>query len=264
MKLAHHPRSKRCTKCLKAKSLKSGFYKTPLGKYGLRSTCKECCRAASQKWMNSNRDSFRLYARERYIQNRHRLRFEQLLRKYGISESEYDELHAAQSGTCAICLFPETSKDWRGSTRRLAVDHDHRTGRIRGLLCYRCNVSLGTLEKSGTKRIQRYLKKDGMEPGFVRGSCGGCENKRRCVQLKVDFKITLADFNRMLRRQSGTCTLCCKPDPSGRSLAVDHNHETGRIRGLLCMLCNTALGRFEKNIDTLLRMMDYLGIGGPP
>jgi hypothetical protein len=53
----------------------------------------------------------------------------------GVTDAEYARLLAAQDGHCALC--PNTPK-----TRRLHVDHDHATGRVRGLLCYRCNRAL--------------------------------------------------------------------------------------------------------------------------
>jgi hypothetical protein len=56
-------------------------------------------------------------------------------KQLGITDAEYARLLAAQGGHCALC--PNTPK-----TRRLHVDHDHRTGEVRGLLCYRCNRAL--------------------------------------------------------------------------------------------------------------------------
>ena len=53
----------------------------------------------------------------------------------GVTDAEYDRLLAAQGGGCAICGNPP-------KTRRLHVDHDHKTGRVRGLLCHRCNRAL--------------------------------------------------------------------------------------------------------------------------
>ena len=53
----------------------------------------------------------------------------------GVTPAEYARMLAAQNGHCALC--PNTPK-----TRRLSVDHDHRTGAVRGLLCYRCNRAL--------------------------------------------------------------------------------------------------------------------------
>ena len=63
----------------------------------------------------------------------------QRIRKYGLTTEQYDELLVAQGGVCAVCAEPPA----RG---RLHVDHDHGTGRIRGLLCRRCNTGLYLLE----------------------------------------------------------------------------------------------------------------------
>lgn len=64
------------------------------------------------------------------------------LKKYGISPEEYDRLLAEQGGVCAICRKPETVAE-KGVVRRLNVDHCHKTNRVRGLLCSRCNILLG-------------------------------------------------------------------------------------------------------------------------
>jgi hypothetical protein len=56
---------------------------------------------------------------------------------YGIQPDDYDRLYVAQEGRCAIC------RRATGKTRRLAVDHDHATGKVRGLLCRVCNSMLG-------------------------------------------------------------------------------------------------------------------------
>ena len=60
-----------------------------------------------------------------------------------MSEEDYNDTLELQEGVCALCLKPETSKRDDGSEQLLAVDHDHATGRIRGLLCQRCNTGLG-------------------------------------------------------------------------------------------------------------------------
>lgn len=60
-----------------------------------------------------------------------------LMNRYGLTVEQYEEMHARQGGVCAIC-GEECS-----SGRSLAVDHDHKTGLVRGLLCTRCNWGLG-------------------------------------------------------------------------------------------------------------------------
>lgn len=63
--------------------------------------------------------------------------------------------------------------------------------------------------------------------------------------LKRKYGITLAEYDQMLEEQHGVCAICGGADPSGRRLAVDHDHETGKVRGLLCTSCNTRLGFLE-------------------
>lgn len=66
-----------------------------------------------------------------------------LERHYWITRQQYDELHAEQDGKCAICGQAET-RTQRGEVQKLAVDHCHSTGEIRGLLCGGCNTALGS------------------------------------------------------------------------------------------------------------------------
>lgn len=68
-------------------------------------------------------------------------RSRQLLRDFGMHQQEYDRLFLEQSGVCAICKERELHKD-------LAVDHDHKTKRVRGLLCSRCNIGLSHFKDS--------------------------------------------------------------------------------------------------------------------
>ena len=64
--------------------------------------------------------------------------------------------------------------------------------------------------------------------------------------LKTTYGISFVDYAMQLYRQRGVCAICQKPCPSGKRLAVDHNHETGELRGLLCINCNVALAQAEK------------------
>lgn len=64
------------------------------------------------------------------------------LKKYGLTPEEYQKLLIGQGGVCAICGQEETATI-KGVVRRLAVDHDHQTDEVRGLLCYMCNSALG-------------------------------------------------------------------------------------------------------------------------
>lgn len=67
--------------------------------------------------------------------------------KYGVTLGWYNEQLAKQNGVCAICGNPET-RQLNGKTKRLAVDHCHDTGKVRGLLCATCNTGIGNLKHS--------------------------------------------------------------------------------------------------------------------
>lgn len=96
----------------------------------------------NRRWRQANKE--RVQARSRAKQ----------LSAFGLTADQYDAMHAAQGGLCAVCSKPQPGK------RRLAVDHCHRTGVVRGLLCTGCNSAIGRLGDSvtGLLRAVRYLK----------------------------------------------------------------------------------------------------------
>jgi len=66
--------------------------------------------------------------------------------KYGVTRQEYNNLHEAQEGKCAICKEKET-KTRQGKLIRLSLDHCHSSGKHRGLLCSKCNTAIGLLNE---------------------------------------------------------------------------------------------------------------------
>lgn len=80
---------------------------------------------------------------------------------------------------------------------------------------------------------------------------------RWAISLKFRFNITPQDYESMLSKQDGKCAICRK-SPTNKRLAVDHCHETGKIRGLLCFRCNFGLSYFAESADTLERATVYL------
>lgn len=83
----------------------------------------------------------------------------ELLAYYGISLAEYEKMLDLQNGACAICGKRETVRVRNGTIRHMAVDHDHKTGKIRGLLCSRCNPMLGLAKDDSNTLLSavRYL-----------------------------------------------------------------------------------------------------------
>src|SRR6058998_3423009 len=100
-------------------------------------------------------DKVREYHREYYKKNKERIRGypsqkramrKEVLKRHNITEEQYNVLLTAQNGCCAICEHPPKKK-------RLAIDHDHKTGSNRGLLCWKCNLGLGMWNDSAERHL---------------------------------------------------------------------------------------------------------------
>jgi hypothetical protein len=89
-------------------------------------------------------------------------------------------------------------------------------------------------------------------------------NTQREVNLRLKFGLTLEDYDALVEEQEGKCAICGTIPVGddlyrkGKKLAVDHNHDTGKVRGLLCDLCNRALGQFHDDPNLLRRAIDYI------
>ncbi len=123
---------KTCSKCLITKSLQCFDYcKTGRDKH--RCECKPCRSAKLQKWRLENLDKVRDQERRSGLK-----------KKFNLSVEKYEYLHDQQNGVCKICKLKETAfASNKMTAKRLAVDHCHETGKIRGLLCSSCNTGLG-------------------------------------------------------------------------------------------------------------------------
>lgn len=83
------------------------------------------------------------------------------------------------------------------------------------------------------------------------------ESSKR-ANLKARYGISFETYTSMLMTQSGQCAGCGSPPKIGRALNVDHDHSTGKIRGLLCDGCNLAIGIVKDSSSLLLRLAQYL------
>jgi len=81
----------------------------------------------------------------------------------------------------------------------------------------------------------------------------------RSYLYKTKYGITIEDYDKLLALQGGKCAICASTDPNGQGrFHIDHNHETGKVRGLLCHRCNTGLGLFSDNPEILVKALQYL------
>jgi Autographiviridae endonuclease VII len=70
--------------------------------------------------------------------------------------------------------------------------------------------------------------------------------------------MSVSEYKGVIARQFGVCAICRREPDAGRRLHVDHDHDTGRVRGLLCFTCNNALGDFEDDPGRLRAAIGYL------
>jgi hypothetical protein len=124
---------KSCVRCNQIKPL-TAFWQKSANWNKTHPFCKDC----------ADRPAIRESFKKQRMQNPSKYADIHLRRKYGISLEEYEALLASQDGVCAICKKENTQRDWRlDRPRRMHVDHCHQSGKVRGLLCVRCNNGIG-------------------------------------------------------------------------------------------------------------------------
>lgn len=132
----------KCTCCGESKP-RSDFHKRKNRPKGIHSICKDCRRSKDREnWVPRKQTEYKLKV------------------NYGLSLEDYADMYALQKGRCAICFQEETARSNAGYVKNLAVDHCHTTGKVRGLLCNRCNVGIGYLDDDIVKMYNaiKYLK----------------------------------------------------------------------------------------------------------
>lgn len=137
-------------------------------------------------------------------------------------------------------LMEEGKKYCPGCKQVKSIKDDFSTMNVRSGIASHCKecVSRTARERNSTEegkeKLQKYYKRN--------------KEKQLNSTLLKDFGITLEQYNQQLAEQNGVCIICGKtPEQNKKRLAVDHNHVTGKNRGLLCASCNICIGFIEKN-----------------
>jgi hypothetical protein len=162
---------KQCSKCLIQKDFSNfRIRKKSIKTVNYNSSCKECekedCRTRYKNIQSSDagKEYNRLRNKKFRKANPGSIKNTWLKKEFGITLEKFLELKQQQNNVCAICLQPETCVVSRGQDKKirdLSVDHCHKTGKIRALLCSNCNKGIGSLKENIdilTKAIA-YLKK---------------------------------------------------------------------------------------------------------
>jgi len=135
---------KKCSKCGEEKPL-DAFYAhkgTRTSEGYLNPSCKACHNKQSIQWAKSNPEKVAEHRRKRNLK-----------KKYGLSVEQYEKMTIEQNNSCYICGCVSLR-------RRLNVDHCHKTGAVRKLLCDKCNMAIGLLEDDTTRleKARKYLE----------------------------------------------------------------------------------------------------------
>lgn len=146
--------------------------------------------------------------------------------------------------TCKECLEEKPSSEY----------YTHKNGGRKSAMCKPCYLE-SRKEYNAEWRIDNkdYVKET--------NTTNYNSLQRRELHYKKEYNITLEDYDTMYEAQGGKCKICGTEDPktpkNGR-FCVDHNHETGEVRGLLCSSCNRGIGLLQDNPDVILSAYKYL------
>jgi hypothetical protein len=149
---------KRCKACEKLKCI-DNFYRDRRFKNTSTSECKICYGKRVKEYKEAHKDQVNATAAWYVKETEQRRRRHHLKKVYGLTESQYSDMRDRQQGVCAICGIV--------SQKPLHIDHDHSTGKVRALLCTKCNSMLGyardsvEMLKKGIEYLEFYSERVG-------------------------------------------------------------------------------------------------------
>ncbi len=129
---------KTCTKCQTEKPL-SSFHKDVHGAMGVKSRCKDCLRESFKQNYQAKKSEYAARNRQFRIDNPDYERSRHRLYTHGVTDQQFTELLTRQEYRCAICKKPVD--------KSAHLDHNHETGKIRGVLCSNCNRGIGHMQE---------------------------------------------------------------------------------------------------------------------
>jgi hypothetical protein len=157
----------------------------------------------------------------------------------------YNQVQLTCSKKCSKDMATERTRKWRSSKERKWVAKE-----IKCAVCRKkflptnsvnltCSIECADAKRNGQIAIWRRDQKD--------------YSRNRTLQKK--YGLSTIDYEEMYKKQNGECKICRKSFPR---LSVDHNHKNGKIRGLLCIKCNAALGSFQDSPEIMKRAIQYI------
>lgn len=147
-----------------------------------------------------------------------------------------------KGGTCKECLHEKQAR-YREEHREEHRDYDRRRYKEKG--------------DEIRARVKQYAQANPEKVSTTKKVCRKKKPERVLAANLKKYNLTIVGYNALLLAQDGCCAICRKP-PEKHRLSVDHDHETGRVRGLLCGNCNAMLGHAHDNVQTLELAIKYL------
>lgn len=143
----------------------------------------------------------------------------------------------ATSKTCRRCEGTHSIKDF-------SVDRSKKDGR--SIYCFNCvrKINKTRRSKPEVKAKRQKTRRD--------------QIANRAWRLKTRYGMTLQQFDSLFEAQGKCCAICKSDKSDSKNFVVDHSHQTGKIRGILCSYCNRALGMFRDSPELLSKAIKYL------
>ena len=252
-----HTGPKKCSGCLQVKPLSEySNYRRGQRLY-YRTRCKSCGVADAAAWNQQNSDRVRARRRAAYNADpevkRRRSEREQRLAE----EREQLARYPQTEQICRKCELTkpidEFSKGDGGTLRKVCKDckaEQHRQWRARNSEHVRewhrkYNETPERKKAHGDRERRRYHENEEVKTRYER-------------RLLKTYNLTQAEYDAKLAEQNGVCAICGEQCKSGRTLAVDHCHVTGEVRGLLCANCNRAIGWLQDDQTLLRAALEYI------
>lgn len=219
-----------------------------------RLTHKDKLKEYNKKYHYSHKKHYNEYKKKWKAKNPTKLKNEKLKARFKIDINIFNQFIVKQNNKCGICFneFTNTGPLYP------CIDHNHITGIVRGILCRSCNGGIGGLNDN---------------PILLFKALKWLKNKYNILTVPPKYPIiseikfylktyglTKDHFYDMLFKQNNKCGICRKEFKKEVPFnpCVDHIHETGVIRGLLCGKCNRALGLLKDNPEIIIQAIKWL------
>lgn len=237
--------AKTCSKCKREKKIED------FGRNGKKhlGRCKECLADAARKLRQRSPNMIRNRER-RYYQNAksaQRMRAEYKRRAINPSDTQMCRQCKREMRFEQFATAQSTRTGFQNVCRQCISDNNKRyNSTVQNVRREKCKAYYEA-NKEFCKNISREWRREN-------------PRKHRDAILKALYGLTLDKYEEMLASQEGLCAICRRPESQAnrKNLNVDHNHSTGEVRGLLCSLCNRAIGYFQDDISILMSAVSYL------